>query len=213
MLKSTVSAFALVTGLAVASIPAAAQMYSTGRTGAWETMAGISDLNQPMCSVHTTGPGMYFALKYFSVYPNKLEFFFYKQGWNIAVGQPIDVTLQVDNAMPLNLHGTGWRTPSLQANVGGFTASIDYRDVTTITKNNAITETLDLLRSGLTLKIFFPQGNEGGWTAPLYGSNAAIGRFAQCIVSLGVPQTQPYSAQPFTPTQPNRATQPYGQPL
>jgi hypothetical protein len=207
-LKSTVAAIAF---MAVAGT-ADANMISTGNFGAWQTFIGTSDTGKAMCVAGVTGPGRSFWLKYQPTSADKLGLTFYRPGWNIPQGQPVDVVVQVDNAPPFELHGVG--AGRAKDGWSGFSAMISLDDVRS-NGEAVIPYVLGLLGDGLSMKVSFPSGTEQPWEASLNGSRAAISRMGDCVtasasLSTGqTPTSQPFTAKPeeFSPA--TKTSQPF----
>jgi hypothetical protein len=191
LLAATAAALPLLTTVAHA------EMRDTVTFGSWTTAAGISNNNRPMCSARISGAVRSFFIKYEKGFDGVFLQLF-KDGWHIPAGQPIDVVLQVDQAMAWRLPGTGMQVPGLP--FSGINISIPANSVSTITGKNTIEVIASLLREGLSVKFFFPEGSEPPWEGPLDGSSTALSVMAGCVSAItAAPQpTQPVpAAQPF----------------
>jgi hypothetical protein len=73
-----------------------------------------------------------------------------------------------------------------------------------IRESDGLSTLIGELVQGQQLKIYF-SGNEGAWTAPLYGSKAALDLMIACMDRVTASSA---ATQPFTPTQPFAQAQP-----
>jgi hypothetical protein len=201
MLKILLTAVAIVTAIIT---PAAADMYVTGQWGVWQSQAGTNYKGQPQCVAGLLGTDRNFSV-IFS--PTGIFLRVWKSTWQIPAGQPIKVIMQVDQATPMSFDGIG--RPYYPGSLVDI--YIPLNAVWAATGKSMLEEVANLLSHGVRLKIYFPNGTEGGWEGGLSGATAALGSLVNCIYAMPSP-TQPYSMARPAPTQPYAPTptQPYG---
>jgi hypothetical protein len=201
-MKRTLKAIVAAATLATVAGTADAQMYNTTPTagGYWGTSAGINDQQVPMCEAHTSwGNGTTsLMLKNQQNHPENLFLHITNTGWQIPYHQPITVQLQVDSAPVLTLRGFG---VAPIAGAGTIEILIGANDPSPISNNVLVVDLFNLLASGVSLHVYFPNGTEAPWSTSLHGAAAALHSFSRCVVALNPPTTQPYAAartsQPF----------------
>ena len=201
MLKSIVTATAMVALLTGSAF--AADIYKgdviTHQHGAWTTSELVGDTGKPLCYAENTGQDRFFSIKYQSG-SDTMFFHLFKSGWNLPELTRVDVNMQVDNA-PIITYPMFAR-PGIG---GGTVLEYDFTHNTDPkTGETYLTEFLNLIRSGVQVKFFFPEGNEGAWIGGLNGAAAALDDMGECMKGLIAGGT-PQATQPGTP-----ATQPGG---
>lgn len=202
MLKTTVAALALLSGVAAA--PAVqAKFYTLGHSGAWTVSGGRSTQGNPLCVMQVDNRTSSVMLKVDSSTPVLLLHIF-ETGWQIPSGQPVPVELQVDNAPALTLNGHGINIPGGSS---GIEAIIGANDPSPLSQNTEMVDLINLIGSGVSMRLAFPNGDEPVWTASLRGSNGALATFTQCVAAIYGQPTQPFGQPTAVPTV--RRTQPF----
>jgi hypothetical protein len=188
-LKLTVAAVALFAAVASAE----ADMHVTATYGAWRVSEGLNDRGAPMCIAALLGADRAFLVK---VQGDGFFLHTFKDGWQIPVGQSVDVTLQVDRAPPMSFVGSG--LPASSHNFGGFEISIAPDAVWPNTGRSMISELVNLLADGQQLHLYFPDGTEQPWEGSLTGSEAALIATRNCVgrIVTAAHPTQPFGASP-----------------
>jgi hypothetical protein len=211
------SLIAVATVAAMLSSAQAEMKYS--RSGDWQIAMGLNDGGVPMCAVGIGGGDKSFWLKAQSG-DNVLFVHIGKAGWQIPVGQRINISVQVDNAPLMWLAGVGIDGKgTYPAGWSVFQVAIGTTDVWSVTNKPMISELVDLLANGRKMRINFLDGNEVPWVGPLNGSAQALNTMVSCVDLVAQVPRPAAPTQPFTaaPTQPFSAspttTQPFGKQL
>jgi hypothetical protein len=189
---------------------AEAEMRFTGQFGSWSTGTGTNDHGQRMCSAQLIGADRSIYVKY-QANSSSLFLHLFKTGWNIPDGQPVTVVVQVDHAPTMMLSGIGMHHTQHESD--GINIVVPNTAWAASGKPMDV-ELLGLIRDGLKIQFYFPDGNEESWDGQLTGSTNAVMSLAQCITALdgslsppappsvaptqpfAAPQTQPFAAVP-----------------
>lgn len=187
----------------------AAGVETYSQTGTWYSGAGINDHGYPQC-VAIEGGAIYgsvgtVALKYDLHFASTVGVEISKQNWRIPKGTRVRVQLQVDNATPRIYWAYG--------DNDRVVISLNFDDHDAATGEPAIRLLMNLMSSGVQLKIWFPDGSEGPWVAQLNGSAAEVANFKGCVSSVlakaAARERQMPPSQPFGGEQQPASTQPY----
>jgi hypothetical protein len=195
MLKTTLAAFVLI----ATALPTLADMRVTATYGNWISSEGVDNDNTLMCNAGLIGADRAFFVKSYS------DFFFVhmvKEGWQITPDQSVEVTLQVDNAPPMNFVGFGLSAEAHQV-YGGFLIPIKPDEVWEHTGIKTITELVNLLKNGRKFRLSFPDGDEPAWEGSSAGSGKALTGMMDCQRRLVIAArpTQPFGAKKTSPAQ------------
>jgi hypothetical protein len=180
-----------ITVFGAGAAEARSDMQMTYAQGRWMAAAGRSDDGIPMCAMATGGTeGRSFHIKWFANNDGLIVQIF-KDGWVVPMNANVPVEFQID-------HAAVWSATAV-----GRGNSIFFRVL-----GSKISDFMNEIAYGATLKVAFPAGSEQPWSGSLDGSGGAAEAMLRCIKQIkGInPPTQPYSTQPVQPAQP---TQPF----
>jgi hypothetical protein len=198
MMKRLLTTTALA--LCLGGTAAHATMHTVASAGFWETQTGTTnDTNKPMCMIGTAGNNFSFTLKYVST---GLWFDLYHDGWNVPSGVFARVNMTVDSApgwyIDMGRLATGAR--------GHMSGQIDLTRKRQDSDQLMSAYIVDMIASGNTMRVTFPQGNTEAWNLSLVGTQAVMQAFAQCVVGFDNAAGQPAAGQPYGA----QTGQPYG---
>jgi hypothetical protein len=187
---------AVLAGVAL-SLRAEAQTKVLATHGVWSAFGGFVENGDQVCGVISSGQeGRTFTIKYFRS-DDHLTVQIFKESWKIPRGTEVKLRIVLGGASP-------WHVTA-----DGVANKVEF-DVPRQSVNGFISE-FRLANRG---EIHFLEGNEGGWTMNLTGSNAAVGVMVQCMQQMrgGASQpfnqspSQPFGRPPVAPSQPHRGT-------
>lgn len=181
-----------------------AEMQPVAGAGYWTSLVGTSDRNVPMCEIQTHGKTFNFMLKYLQ---GNLFINLWHDGWNIPEGVTARVNMWVDNAPGWWIDMSGTRMNDL------LSGEVNPNVLRTGSSQPILDYILDMLRTGNTLRIAFPQGNTDPWVLSLEGTRTVMASFGQCILQdASSHQGQPYGGNAGQPYGGQNTGQPYGNP-
>jgi hypothetical protein len=188
VVRTTVLAVPLVLAFGVRSSVAAPTVYY--HAGAWHAFTDKDTVGHDVCGIATdhADDGRNLAIRY-TIGADDLYFQASKPNWTIPDNTQVNVSMQIDGNAPWPANATGNGT-KLDWSIGA--ASIAAFD--------------GLFRSGTSLTVSFPSGNEPRWQLSLSGSTAASQTLWRCVEDMKV---RDHIASPMANQAP--VTQPYAQ--
>jgi hypothetical protein len=190
-----------------AATSATPDMRVTGTYGDWRGSEGTDNTGEPMCSAGLVGADRALFVK---AYHDVFFVDIFKEGWQIPSDQRIEVVLQVESAPPMNFEG------GLSPSTASLQFEIDPNGILKNTGQKTITELVNLLKNGRSLRLVFPDGDEPQWQGSLTGSGKALTAMMDCTRHLmaAARPTQPFGAKKAAHALalgPAVAAQPFGQ--
>jgi hypothetical protein len=149
--------------------PARAELFSLGRTGAWEVFGGTTERGQRTCAAGTSLPGPAQRMVLVQHYAGERVLWvrLSRRGWALPAGADIRVRIAIG--------ATSWHARA-QPNGPELRWVID---------DETMTSWEAAFRRGLAMEIGFLTGDELPWMVSLQGSSSAIASLAACIRALG----------------------------
>ena len=167
--------FAAMVGAATPSI--AQNSATLERRGHWTAFVARSEAGRISCGVDVIDPndGRHFMLKWFQG-DSEIFVHVHNPRWNVPVGRSVAVRLRVDG------YGDWTATAAMAA-----TNTVEWRiSQETLGRFEA------QFRVGNQMTIHFPNGTERPWVISLWGSNAIMTPWLECMRSAGpLPQGRP----------------------
>jgi hypothetical protein len=182
----------LALAMAAMSAPAGAAIVPYYRAGTWTNFGGRDVNGRLICGMQTGNPvdGREFDIKAVIGTPG-LTFTASRPTWHIPPNTPIPVVMTMGGPVPWTVQGTGSGHEVTWSLSPGDTEAFE-----------------DEFRSGNSLTVSFPSGNEPPWVMSLLGSNDAGGTFLRCVNDYSGRLGQ--MPQPVPGTPPALSTQPFG---
>ena len=191
----TVTKILLAAAMSAAiAAPAAAEITTLARSGAWDAFYTKADSGQYMCgmSVYNKDITQSVQVKWFQgLKAPTLQVM--KQSWRIPVGTKINVVIGFDK----DEYGGGVATSFIVGSNG-------TNGLAVMLAETSAASFIEQFQAADKMWIKFPDGNEKPWIADMTGSRIVGNAFLRCVNELNRDYTQPYGKQPDT-----SGTQPY----
>ena len=147
---------------------AEAKMTTLGNAGFWTVSGGTTDSGKGLCTMYSSGNGLWFGVKYFKG-DEKLTVQVSQTKWTVKDDTKIKVKMKIDAESPWSANATGFHMSDGDA---ALEFSIPSKEITTFIKE---------FSSGETLFLGFPESKVDDWTISLKGSTAIAQKLADCI--------------------------------